>query len=482
MLAAQAIKAGDARVRRRRRQESMSNAPHYVYGMRGGIKLGDQTMVDGMINDGLWDSFGCCHMGELRRVHGAEGRRDARGAGRSSPPRATGRRSPRWRPGSSRPRSSRCEIPAKSGPDHRRHRRGAAEGHERRVARAAQAGVPEGRRHGDGGQRAGPQRRRERARRDVARLRARRTASRRWRASPATPPAAASRRDLFFAPMLAVRNLMKKTGTTIGDYDLIEANEAFAVQALADGRELGWDWDRVNVNGGAIALGHPIGASGARVLTTLLYALQDRGGRDRPRDALPRRRQRRGAQRGAGLMDARSRHRDRASPGAASPPAGAHRIGLGALLVAAAAQVAVPVPFTPGPDDTAAARRAGRRAGCSAPRGGARGAHAVSRARRCLGFRCFAGGSSGVVHLLGPDRRLPAGVSRGRGRGGLRSRGGPRACSGRCWPVPLAMAVIHARRRGAARAARREIRPPRSAWASCRSSPATCSRSGSPRR
>ena len=68
---------------------------------------------------------------------------------------------------------------------------------------------------------------------------------------------------------------MKKQGTTIGDYDLIEANEAFAVQAIADGRALGWDDARVNVNGGAIALGHPIGASGARVLTTLLYAMRD---------------------------------------------------------------------------------------------------------------------------------------------------------------------------------------------------------------
>jgi acetyl-CoA C-acetyltransferase len=82
--------------------------------------------------------------------------------------------------------------------------------------------------------------------------------------------------ELFFAPVIAVRALMKRAGTTIGDYDLIEANEAFASQALADGHELGWDWSRVNVNGGAIALGHPIGASGARVLTTLLYALRDR--------------------------------------------------------------------------------------------------------------------------------------------------------------------------------------------------------------
>src|SRR5436853_75167 len=83
-------------------------------------------------------------------------------------------------------------------------------------------------------------------------------------------------KDLFFAPIVAVRNLMAKAKTQIADYELIEANEAFAVQALAAGRALGWGRDRVNVNGGAIALGHPIGASGARVLTTLLYALKDR--------------------------------------------------------------------------------------------------------------------------------------------------------------------------------------------------------------
>jgi acetyl-CoA C-acetyltransferase len=73
---------------------------------------------------------------------------------------------------------------------------------------------------------------------------------------------------------------LKKIGWTLNDVDLIELNEAFAAQVLADGYALadqGWDWDKVNVNGGAIALGHPLGASGARVLTTLLYALQDRG-------------------------------------------------------------------------------------------------------------------------------------------------------------------------------------------------------------
>jgi acetyl-CoA C-acetyltransferase len=82
--------------------------------------------------------------------------------------------------------------------------------------------------------------------------------------------------DLFFAPIHAVQKLMEKDGTSIGDYDLIEANEAFAAQAVADGRALGWDWDRVNVNGGAVALGHPIGASGARILVTLLGAMEAR--------------------------------------------------------------------------------------------------------------------------------------------------------------------------------------------------------------
>jgi acetyl-CoA C-acetyltransferase len=84
---------------------------------------------------------------------------------------------------------------------------------------------------------------------------------------------------LFYAPVVAVRKLMEKLGMKIGDFDLIEANEAFSAQALVDGNELGWDWSRVNVHGGAVALGHPIGASGARVLVTLLHAMKDRGAR-----------------------------------------------------------------------------------------------------------------------------------------------------------------------------------------------------------
>jgi len=83
--------------------------------------------------------------------------------------------------------------------------------------------------------------------------------------------------DLFFSPIKAVRKLMDKMKVDINHWDLIEANEAFSVQALVDGKELGWDWNRVNVHGGAVALGHPIGASGTRILVTLIYALKDRG-------------------------------------------------------------------------------------------------------------------------------------------------------------------------------------------------------------
>ncbi len=84
---------------------------------------------------------------------------------------------------------------------------------------------------------------------------------------------------LFLAPVAGVRALEAKTGLAVADYDLLEINEAFAAQVLADGRELGFDWSKVNVNGGAIALGHPIGASGARIVATLVHELGRRGGR-----------------------------------------------------------------------------------------------------------------------------------------------------------------------------------------------------------
>jgi len=84
---------------------------------------------------------------------------------------------------------------------------------------------------------------------------------------------------LFLAPVEGVKQLVAKTEIPVDAYDLIEINEAFAAQTVADGRKLGFDWSKVNVNGGAIALGHPIGASGARIVATLLHELRRRDGR-----------------------------------------------------------------------------------------------------------------------------------------------------------------------------------------------------------
>jgi acetyl-CoA C-acetyltransferase len=276
MLASQAIKAGDAECIVAGGQESMSGAPHYVFGMRGGIKAGNQTMVDGMIHDGLWDSFGCCHMGEYAEYTAEKAgvtREDqdrfayeshrkaleAAAAGKFKaeilPVQVPGKGGPATISADETPRKdTTVETLAKLKPAFRKDRGTVTAGNAPGLNDGASALV-------------------------VASLAF-------AKAHGLTPLARVTGystgggepREIFFAPVQAVRNLMSRAGTTIGDYDLIEANEAFAVQALADGRELGWDWDRVNVHGGAVALGHPIGASGARVLTTLLYALRDRGG------------------------------------------------------------------------------------------------------------------------------------------------------------------------------------------------------------
>jgi acetyl-CoA C-acetyltransferase len=275
MLASQAIKAGDADCIVAGGQEAMSSAPHYVYGLRTGIKAGNQTMVDGMIHDGLWDSFGCCHMGEY-----AEYTAEKAGVSRADqdafaydshrkavaaidagkfkdeilPVQAPGKNGPTTVHTDEVPRrDTTVKTLAKLKPAFRKDggtvTAGNAPGLNDGASALVVTSLAFARAHGLT---------------PMARVTG-------YSTSGGEP------REIFFAPVLAVRALMEKAGTKIGDYDLIEANEAFAVQALADGRELRWDWDRVNVNGGAVALGHPIGASGARVLTTLLYALRDHG-------------------------------------------------------------------------------------------------------------------------------------------------------------------------------------------------------------
>src|SRR5467141_1254145 len=248
--------------------ESMSNAPHYVYGMRSGIKAGNSELVDGMIRDGLWDSFSNTHMGNLAEY-------TAKKAGIS--------------------RREQDEFALQS------HRK-AVKAMESCFFKAEI--VPVDKVEKDESPRADTSLEKLAALKPSFEKDGTVTAGNApglndgasalvvtslafAKAHGLTPIATITGyatgggepKDLFFAPIVAVQNLMKKTGAKISDYDLIEANEAFAVQALADGKALGWDWARVNVHGGAIALGHPIGASGARVLTTLLYALKQYGKR-----------------------------------------------------------------------------------------------------------------------------------------------------------------------------------------------------------
>lgn len=273
MLAAQAVKAGDAQCVVAGGMESMSNAPFYVYGMRGGIKAGNQPLVDGMIHDGLWDSFSNQHMGNLAEYTARKAgvsRADQDAFALASHQKAVAAmQACRFKS-----ETVAVEIAGKKGPtivdkD---------EGPRADTSLAALAALKPSFEK-DGSVTAGnaPGLNDGASALVVTSLAFARTHGLAPLARiTAYATGGGEPKDLFFAPIVAVQNLMQRVGTKIGDYDLIEANEAFAVQALADGRALGWDWERVNVNGGAIALGHPIGASGARVLTTLLYAMRDR--------------------------------------------------------------------------------------------------------------------------------------------------------------------------------------------------------------
>jgi len=273
MLAAQSVRTGDRACLVAGGQESMSSAPHYLFGMRQGVKAGNQLLIDGMIHDGLWCSFGGNHMGEYaeytaEKAGVSRGDQDAfavqshqKALAAQESGRFTAEILPVTVPGKTPITVSADESPrkdtsaetlAKLKPAFRKDggtvTAGNAPGLNDGASALVVASLAFAKAHGLT---------------PLARVTAYATGG-------------GDPRDLFFAPIAAVRNLMAKAGTAIGDYDLIEANEAFAVQALADGRALGWDWDRVNVNGGAVALGHPIGASGARVLTTLVHALRDR--------------------------------------------------------------------------------------------------------------------------------------------------------------------------------------------------------------
>ncbi len=280
MLAAQSIKAGDNQLVVAGGFESMSNVPYYVRGLRGGVKFGNQSLEDGLIHDGLWCSFGHCHMGghaEYTAARAGVSRHDADAFSLESHRRAvdamdSGKFQDEIVPVAIETRRGTTVVDSDESP--RRDTSLEALGKLRPAfpndapSEIEDLVVTAGNAPGlnDGGAAVVVA---SQAFADAHGLEY--TAVVTGYASGGMEP-----HELFFAPVVAVRKLMAKEGKAIGDYGLVELNEAFAVQALADMRELGMDHDRVNVHGGAVALGHPIGASGTRILVTLLHAMEAR--------------------------------------------------------------------------------------------------------------------------------------------------------------------------------------------------------------
>lgn len=278
MLAAQAIKAGDGHLFVAGGMESMSRAPYLVHGRNGQLRYGHQQLVDALMHDGLWDPFEHWIMGEAAdfiadEYHVTREDMDAFALGSHQkalaaidegkfveeivPVEVKGRKgaitvvdtdeAPR--------RDTSLEVLAKLKPAFKEDGKSTA-GNAPGLSDGASAVVVASQDFAD--------------------------------AMGVNPLArivgynhrAVDPRYIFIAPARAIPALLEQVGWTMEDVDLVELNEAFAAQVLADGydmKDIGWDWEKVNVNGGAIALGHPIGASGARVLTTLIYALKDRG-------------------------------------------------------------------------------------------------------------------------------------------------------------------------------------------------------------
>jgi acetyl-CoA C-acetyltransferase len=275
MMGAAAIRAGDANLIVAGGMENMNLGPYLLPGARAGYRLGNQTVVDATVHDGLWCSSCDVHMGmHAERVAAkhdvtreAQDEFALRSHQRALAAMEAGRFADEIVP---------VTVPGKKGPltvDPDENPR--ADTSLEALARLKPAFQPDGGTVTAGnapGITAGA----------AALVRASEEAM--DGASPMARITGYAQADvapewLFEAPIEGVRRLIDKLGIALDDFDLIEINEAFAAQVLADGNALGFDWDRVNVNGGAIALGHPIGASGARVLTTLLYELRRRGGR-----------------------------------------------------------------------------------------------------------------------------------------------------------------------------------------------------------
>jgi len=275
-LAMQAVAMGDAEIVIAGGQESMSQSPHLLPGSRNGQKMGEWSMVDHMIKDGLWDAFNSCHMGvtaenvakkysftrESQDAFAAQSQQRAEAAQKA------GRFDEEIVP---------VTIPQRKGDpvvfasdEFPRHGTTAEKLGGLRPAFDREGTVTAGNASGiNDGAAAVMVMRRSMADRlglePLARIAA--------FASAGVDPAI-----MGTGPIPASTKCLEKAGWRVSDLDRVEANEAFAAQAMSVNQEMGWDLDKVNVNGGAIAIGHPIGASGARVLVSLLYELKRSGG------------------------------------------------------------------------------------------------------------------------------------------------------------------------------------------------------------
>jgi acetyl-CoA C-acetyltransferase len=271
-LGYQAILNGDSDIVVAGGQESMSMAPHCAH-MRGGVKMGNFEMIDTMIKDGLWDAFNGYHMGNTaenvaRQWQITRTQQDEFAVGSQNKAEAaqkSGRFKDEIAPVTVKSRKGDVVVDADEYPKHGTTLEAIAKlrpafNKEGTVTAANASGI------NDGAAAVVLMKASEAAkanRKVLARIVS-------WAHAGVDPAIMGS------GPIPASRAALKKAGWKIEDLDLIEANEAFAAQACAVNKDLGWDTSRVNVNGGAIAIGHPIGASGARVLVTLLYEMQRR--------------------------------------------------------------------------------------------------------------------------------------------------------------------------------------------------------------
>jgi len=272
-LGMQQILTGDADVIVAGGQESMSLAPHVAY-LRGGVKMGDFAMIDSMIRDGLWDAFNGYHMGvtaenvarEFQITRDAQDEFAVASQNKAEAAQKAGRFKDEIVPVTVKNRKGDIVV------DQDEYIRAGATLDavaKLRPAFSKDGTITAGNASGinDGAAALVVMSAAEAARRGIEPMA--RIVS--WATAGVDPAVMGT------GPIPASRKALEKAGWTVDDLDLVEANEAFAAQACAVNKDMGWDPEIVNVNGGAIAIGHPIGASGARVLVTLLHEMKRRG-------------------------------------------------------------------------------------------------------------------------------------------------------------------------------------------------------------